>query len=114
MLDPLARDPTVHCTAPELVGQTAVALGFAASERLTRPAGVRITAGMPEEALRKAMDAVRTQLQAELDAQLAAIERQHAEALENARREARQDADAHWQAELERVRAELEQARSET
>ena len=61
---------------------------------------------MSQDPLRGAIDTIRTQLQAELDAQLGGIERQHGEALDAARREAREEADARWQAELDRVRSE--------
>ena len=61
---------------------------------------------MPQDTLRGAVDAVRARLQAELDAQLAVIVDQHADALAEAQRTAESEADQRWSEKLEAVRAE--------
>ena len=61
---------------------------------------------MSQDQLRGAIDALRTRIQAEFDSQLSALEEQQAQAEDAARRAARAEADAHWSAEIERLRAE--------
>lgn len=63
---------------------------------------------MSSDPLRSAIESIRTQLQAELDAQLGAIERQHADALDRARRDARDESEARASAEIARINAEWE------
>ena len=84
---------------------------------MTGGACVRIIAGMSQDALHSAIQTIRTQIQAELEAQLAAIERQHQDAVDLARTQAREEAEARVaQAAAEadrRVAAETTAARSE-
>lgn len=61
---------------------------------------------MSQDQLRVAIDAVRARLQAELDAQLATIADQHAEALAGAQRAAEIEAEQRWSAKVDAVRAE--------
>lgn len=61
---------------------------------------------MPQDQLRTAIDAIRSRVQAELDAQLAAIAEQHSQALEEAERTAEKQAEQRWAAKVEAVRAE--------
>jgi chemotaxis protein histidine kinase CheA len=56
--------------------------------------------------MRTAIDAIRTRVQAELDAQIAAISDQHAQALAEAQRAAEIEAEQRWSAKVEAVRAE--------
>jgi hypothetical protein len=61
---------------------------------------------MSQDQLRSAIDALRTRIQAEFDSQLNAIDQQQAQALDEVRRTVRAEADAHWTAEIDRMRAE--------
>ena len=61
---------------------------------------------MSQDQLRGAIDALRTRIQAEFDSQLSALEQQQAQAEDTARRSARAEADAHWTAEIDRLRTE--------
>jgi hypothetical protein len=61
---------------------------------------------MSQDQLRGAIDALRSRIQAEFDSQLTAIEQQQAQAVDDVRRSARAEADAHWTAEIDRLRAE--------
>lgn len=61
---------------------------------------------MPEDQLRGAIEAIRSRIQAELDAQLTAISSQQAEALATARRTAEAEAEQRWASKVEAVRAE--------
>ena len=61
---------------------------------------------MPQDQLRDAIDAIRARVQAELDAQLAAIADRHAEALAEAQRAAEAEAEQRWATKVEAVRAE--------
>ena len=61
---------------------------------------------MPQEQLRKAVDALRARLQQELDTQFAALTEQHETAIDAARRSAESDAERRWTAQLEGVKSE--------
>ena len=61
---------------------------------------------MSQDQLRGAIDALRTRIQAEFDSQLSALEQQQAQAEDTVRRSTRAEADAHWTAEIDRLRAE--------
>jgi hypothetical protein len=63
---------------------------------------------MPDDHLRSAIDSIRAQIQAELETQLGTLERQHADALESARKRERADADQRWTEELNRMDADWE------
>jgi len=63
---------------------------------------------MSQDQLRNTLETIRAQIQAELDAQLDSVERQQNEAVEAARQQARDEAEAHWTRELHRVRADWE------
>ena len=61
---------------------------------------------MSQDQLRSAIDAIRTQLQAELEAQLETVDRVQHEAVEAARRAADAEAHERWAVQLEQVRAD--------
>ena len=61
---------------------------------------------MSQDQLRGAIDALRARIQAEFDSQLSALEEQQAQSEDAARRATRAEADAHWSAEIDRLRAE--------
>lgn len=61
---------------------------------------------MPQDQLREAVEALRTRVQHELDAQLGTFSEQQSAALEAARRAAEADAEQRWAAKVELVRAE--------
>ena len=61
---------------------------------------------MSQDQLRGAIDALRARIQAEFDSQLSALEQQQSQAEDAARRATRAEADAHWSAEIDRLRAE--------
>jgi chemotaxis protein histidine kinase CheA len=61
---------------------------------------------MPEDQLRATIDGLRSRMQAELEAQLAAIADHHAQALAEAQRAAEIQAEQRWAAKVEAVRAE--------
>jgi chemotaxis protein histidine kinase CheA len=61
---------------------------------------------MPDDQLHGVLDAIRTRLQAELDAQLNSIGEQHEEALAAARRQAEADAEQRWASKVDAVRSE--------
>lgn len=63
---------------------------------------------MSDDHLRTAIDAIRTQIQAELEAQFGALERQHAAAIESTRQEERAAADQRWAEQVDRLRSESE------
>lgn len=63
---------------------------------------------MSEDPVRSAIDAIRTQIQAELETQLGALERQHAAAIESVRQEERAAADQRWTEQMDRVRSDGE------
>ena len=70
---------------------------------------------MPEEPpLRGALDAIRSRLQAELEAQLGGIVQHHEDALAAARRDAETEADQRWTSKLDSLRAEADQAAAES
>ena len=61
---------------------------------------------MPQDQLREAVEALRTRVQLELDAQLGTLAEQQSAAIEATRRAAEADAEQHWAAKVELVRAE--------
>ena len=61
---------------------------------------------MSQDQLRGAIDTLRARIQAEFDSQLNALEQQQSQAEDAARRATRAEADAHWTAEIDRLRAE--------
>ena len=61
---------------------------------------------MPQDQLREAVEALRTRVQLELDAQLGTLAEQQTAAIEATRRAAEADAEQHWAAKVELVRAE--------
>jgi hypothetical protein len=65
---------------------------------------------VPSQPLESAFDTLRARLQAELDAQLAAIQTHHAQAVGDARRAAEAAADERWAGKLSALRAELSAA----
>ena len=65
---------------------------------------------MPEEPLRSAIDAIRTRLHDELEAQLSHLSAKQQEELDGARRAAEAETERRVAAETQRVRAEAEQA----
>lgn len=61
---------------------------------------------MPHDQLRNAIEGIRSRLQAELEAQLTALERQQQDAIDAARRAADVEAHERWMVQLEQVRAD--------
>ena len=61
---------------------------------------------MADEALRSAIDAIRSRLHEEIEAQLAALETRHADELETVRRAAEAEAEQRWSTTVDAVRAE--------
>ncbi len=61
---------------------------------------------MPDDQLYGALDAIRSRLQSELEAQLGAIAQQHEETLAAVRRQAEAEAEQRWSSKVEAVRAE--------
>ncbi len=60
---------------------------------------------MPDDQLHT-LDAIRSRLQAELDAEFSALGHKHAEAIESARRQAESEAELRWASKIEAVRSE--------
>ena len=61
---------------------------------------------MPEEPLREIIDAMRTRIQAELDAQMQALSARHEEAITRARQDAEAKADERWGSKVDAERSE--------
>jgi hypothetical protein len=61
---------------------------------------------MAEESLREIIDAMRTRIQVELDAQIQALSARHDEAIARARQDAEVEADERWGSKVDAVRAE--------
>lgn len=61
---------------------------------------------MSDDQIQGVLDAIRTRMQAELDAQLSAIGQQHSDAVAAARRQAEAEAEQRWASKVEAVRAE--------
>jgi hypothetical protein len=62
---------------------------------------------MPEESLREIIDAMRTRIQVELDAQIQSLSDRHDEAIARARKDAEAEADERWGPKVDAVRTEL-------
>jgi hypothetical protein len=61
---------------------------------------------VPEEPLREIIDAMRTRIQAELDAQIQALSARHDDAVARARQDAEAEADERWGSKVDAVRIE--------